>query len=406
MDDNNIEIFFRRDDHKVSIVINNKEYLVSPHFSMNDGEKFIAEFVKENDYKRALAIIISKKIQDAQYDNIPTLEDIIVTEEKNFWEYILAVVSDSDELSSIFDETDEELPLRHRFAIAYKTYMDRIAKRLAESLRPLTESLNQVRKNIDFSWMSQMQEFANKLKPAWMNAIEQSNRIYENIANALHPFPQITKSFAKIISNFQIASISQEEISQWEESYGKWGKLGWPVIPNAPFNFYNNIPDDNNVANKLAMEFCDTKAMEELFKNMHEQKIKKTDLDSAIFCYKNRQYKACALLLFGLLDSKIIRLQPKKINRAVGLGGAKKLRLKLEDKLADEHFLFTTLYGMNFVTCLETYFEKGNNFISEPEVINRNFINHGMNMRNVRKRDCVQLFIALYNMEEFINNIL
>ena len=31
-------------------------------------------------------------------------------------------------------------------------------------------------------------------------------------------------------------------------------------------------------------------------------------------------------------------------------------------------------------------------------VLNRNYIDHGMNRKNVRKKDCIQLFLLLYNL--------
>ena len=89
--------------------------------------------------------------------------------------------------------------------------------------------------------------------------------------------------------------------------------------------------------------------MDNLFEKMYNKKIKKKDLDSAIFCYSNKQYKACSLLLFGLIDSRIIKLQPKESKRHVGLGGTSKLKSKLEEKLTDEHFLFESLYHINLI---------------------------------------------------------
>jgi len=55
--------------------------------------------------------------------------------------------------------------------------------------------------------------------------------------------------------------------------------------------------------------------------------------------------------------------------------------------------------------CFEKFFENGNDFRKEPKLINRNFIAHGMNRRDVRKRDCIQLFLALYNLVDFLDFI-
>lgn len=47
----------------------------------------------------------------------------------------------------------------------------------------------------------------------------------------------------------------------------------------------------------------------------------------------------------------------------------------------------------------------GENFVKEPKTINRNYIDHGMNTRDVRKRDCVQLFLATYNLCEIMDEL-
>ena len=222
----------------------------------------------------------------------------------------------------------------------------------------------------------------------------------------MRPFQQLATSISNTISKINIPTVSIEEKEQLEESYKKWGELGWPVLPNAPFNFYDEFPDDIKTANAIAMKYCNTKSMDELFDVLCQQQIKTSDLESAIFCYKNKQYKACALVLFCLIDSKIIKIQSKSKKRSVGLNAVNKLKSQLEAKTSQEHFFMTALYNINLMTCLDTYFAKGGGFLKEPNTINRNFIDHGMNIRAVRKRDCAQLFLALHNLLEFLDELL
>lgn len=224
------------------------------------------------------------------------------------------------------------------------------------------------------------------------------------IANAFQPFQQVAASIAEAVSKISIPTIPQEEKQRWEESYKKWGEIGWSVLPNAPFNFFNEFAQDLKTANKSAMQFCEAKSMNKLLEKLHTQDIKKSDLDSAIFCYKNKQYKACALMIFGLIDSKMIKLQPKSERREVGLRATRKLNAQLDEKLSEKHFLFEALNHINLMTCLGTYFASENNLVKEPDTINRNFVDHGMNARAVRKRDCIQLFIALYNLMKFLGS--
>jgi hypothetical protein len=390
-------------DKKVSIFINEKEYGVPTHFSMNDSEQYLAELTKDGDYKKAIAVIVHKKLNSAYGAESPLLQDVINTNDVAFSEYIFAVVANSKELQQIFDDTDDTLPMRQRFGIAHKVYIDMLGKQLTDAMRPVLENYNQLIKNIDFSGLYRFQELVNKMRPAWLDAIDGITRTTQMIANAVQPFQQIAASITEAVSKITIPTISQEEKELWEQNYKKWGEIGWPVLPNAPFNFFNGFPEDTKTANKLAMQFCDTKSMDKLFKELHEQDIKKADLDSAIFCYKSKQYKACALMIFCLIDSKMIKLQPKTERREVGLRATKKLNVHLDEKLSKTHFFISALYQINLMTCLGTYFANGNNFIKEPDTINRNFVNHGMNVRTVRKRDCIQLFIALNNLLEFLD---
>ena len=55
--------------------------------------------------------------------------------------------------------------------------------------------------------------------------------------------------------------------------------------------------------------------------------------------------------------------------------------------------------------CLEKVFEGGKDFKNQPDVINRNFLDHGMMTKKVRKKDCIQLFLLYYNMLELLDMI-
>ena len=71
----------------------------------------------------------------------------------------------------------------------------------------------------------------------------------------------------------------------------------------------------------------------------------------------------------------------------------------------EEYFLYHMLYATGLLSCLNTFFADGHYFRHEPDVINRNFIDHGMYRRRVRKKDCIQLFVALYDLIEFLEDL-
>jgi hypothetical protein len=147
--------------------------------------------------------------------------------------------------------------------------------------------------------------------------------------------------------------------------------------------------------------YCSRKAMDELFATLQRASVKKEDLNTAIFCYDNRQYKACALVLLGVIDAKLIRKQNRNGYRCTGSRAAKKIREKFENERTTEAFS-TMLHCVNLFSCIETGFAPAENFKAEPYTFNRNYLAHGMTRRPVRQRDCIQLFFALYNLTVFL----
>lgn len=250
------------------------------------------------------------------------------------------------------------------------------------------------------------QAVADSLRPAFENLGAMIIKA-EQVAVAMKPMldmiQQISASFSETIANISIPTISAEEKQELLESQQQWGKLGWTWFTYAPVNFYNDPPIDTNSAYSKVKPFCTVNGLEQLFEELRKKatkKSEKSDLDSAIFCYQNRQYKACSLLLFGIIESKLIREMPKPRGKAkrrpVGASAVKTLKEKADQSEKD---FFMVMHIANLFACLETFFANGDDFKCEPPTINRNFIGHGMNRRNVRKRDCIQLFLVLQNLQ-------
>lgn len=168
-------------------------------------------------------------------------------------------------------------------------------------------------------------------------------------------------------------------------------------------SFYDNPPTDMKDANAKVKHLCTMQGMESIFSQLREQKINHEDLESAIFCFRNKQYKACALMLLGLIDAKLIRVQSRsKGKRKVGASAVQQLKTRFEEN-REEQVFYTMLFCSNLFACLETIFAYGNDFKDEPNIINRNFVDHGMNRRRIRKRDCIQLFLVLNNLMYFLS---
>lgn len=214
---------------------------------------------------------------------------------------------------------------------------------------------------------------------------------------------QFSTYIARYTAEYPLSTFSEERKLALIESYRQWGKCGWSWIGNTPIKFYSKPPIDIADANIRIKPYHNAEIVEELFLGLRSKAVRQGDLESAIFCYKSRQYKPCALVLFGMIDAKLIKKQSPTQNRLVGKRAIKKLYAQF-DKTHDQRWLYTMLRYVNLFACLETMFEGGENFKSEPPVINRNYIDHGMERRRVRQRDCIQLFFVLDNLIDFFND--
>lgn len=244
-------------------------------------------------------------------------------------------------------------------------------------------------------------ELANTMRPA----LENFARVAQELSAVMKPIveavQQATAFFTKAIADFQIPTVTEERKQELIASYKKWGEYGWTLCPGAPFDCFDELPASIEAANAVMTPLCSKREMELLFDELRSQRIKKEDLNAAILCYNNRQYKACALILFAIIDAKLIRKQKRgEKHRPSGSKAAKRLREQFEGG-DNEKKLLTMLLCVNLFSCLETLFANADDFRVEPATINRNFVSHGMTRRPVRQRDCIQLFLALYNLMLF-----
>jgi len=389
---------------KVTLPLKGKEYEVPAYMSIHDLQLFSTEKNETKEYKRAISAVISEKINTN--GKVTDIEEIYKQDDIFFSEFITAIVENNECIEKIYADTSTELSEIERFGVAYDEYLSGMAARMADAMKPIAESYSQLVKNIDFSGaITSFQESMKRIGEIVSESMSGITNAAKLIASSMEPFRQLSETIGKALSGLHFPNISEEEIKEWKTNYQKWGEQGWTVLPDAPFNLYKEFPQDESTVNKLAMRYCNREVMDFIFAGLAEKKVKKKDLESAIFCYNHRQYKACALLLFGVIDSKLIKVQPKSGNRKVGQGATKVFRKSMEKKCGEEQLLFEALYQINLLSCLDTYFSYGDNFAKEPNVINRNYIDHGMNTREVRKRDCIQLFLATYNLCEIMDDI-
>ena len=134
--------------------------------------------------------------------------------------------------------------------------------------------------------------------------------------------------------------------------------------------------------------------------------VKKSDFEDAVFCFKTKRFRPCAMLLFSLLDAKFIRMQKNEDRnrrnnmRPSGSKAANNIKNRLAPEMEDSFYI--ALSYLNLFRCIETVFEQGDDFKKQPDIINRNFLDHGMFTRKVKRMDCVQLFLLYYNFVKMI----
>lgn len=369
----------------IPVTIGNAKYGVTAFLSMHDFEALIQN--DSDNAKYIFAEFIHKKIVPGA-STIPTVDEIASASDENFKPLIDALLKKDSTLQECFGKQSEDAPLCQRFVFAVKDESKIFAQNIAEAFK------NVVIPKFDFPVHQIIENIGNRL---------------QQITNAINSIVSVTSELWKSI---QIPTISEERKAEIASAQVKWGELGWTQPPNSPIGLFSTAPGCNDDdANKVAMQYCTSEEMEDLFDILRGMnQVKKSDIEEAIFDYKNGKYKSSVLVLFGLIDARLIRLQRKedrnaKGRRAVGASAAKKLfsRIEKEQDIKKKYFLLFSFLNVN--SCLQKVFEDGDDFKKQPLVINRNFVDHGMMHRKVTKRDCIQLFLLYYNLMEFLDII-
>lgn len=227
------------------------------------------------------------------------------------------------------------------------------------------------------------------------------NEITRNMANILEPLQRQLRSFANAFSDLaisiQIPEISEEQKERWIASSRVWGSMGWSYSPNIGFDLFFETPKNYEDANAKMEPYCTEGNIQVVFDSLKQYEDINEDVESAVFCYENGQYKACVLMLFELIDGKLIRQQDATgKRRPTGTRAAEKIKNNFEQNVEKSYFYLLLRYT-NLFECMETIFEGRKDFENEPPNINRNFVSHGMMTRSVTKMDCIQLFFVLEN---------
>ncbi len=274
---------------------------------------------------------------------------------------------------------------------------------LVTSVDSMTAAREKMNRHLAHMFNTQIQsldithDISQLISPAISNLVTE---VHEQIFTMRPLFESLQQSVASLcdaISKWDIPALTEENKEKLTSSHRLWGQYGWTPLPSISFKLFYDPPANIDEANALMKKQCSKRKLESLFDEIRRGNVKKNDLEEAINCYNNRCYKACALILSGIIEAKLIRRQRRSTYRKVG-SSAVDIFAKESESICDKESFLTILHLLNLISCLETFFQPGKNFKIEPATVNRNFISHGMARRSVRKRDCVQLFLLLYNL--------
>ncbi len=389
---------------KTTLIIDGKQYVAECFISIDDMIMFTEYLTSgDADYCRAVAKLIHSKIT-CEESQRPSVDQIATQDDVFFASYINLLLEEDDDLKYYYMKFAKEGNICYRLILSVDYRYKRLVKNSAVVLQKI---------NIPEYNFTGVQKSLLALSAGINAEFETISKISANISNSL---TELAKRFGDqiktVISDIHIPTFSEEKKLELLKSFQQWGEYGWTCIPDTTLGYYNQTPKSQKDANKAALALCGAKEMEGFFSRLCKIKgIKKSDLEEAIFDFQNKKYKSCSMIIFSMIDSKLIRLQrdedrnPITKKRYSGRTASLKLQKHIQDEQNIKQKFFLLLVYENLFVCIQKVFEDGKDFKNQPAVINRNFIVHGMLTRSVIRKDCVQLFLLFYNLIKFLDII-
>lgn len=381
--DNNIIIDIS-EKKKYVITICGKKHRFYPAFSLRSHKELI-ETNENTNYHVQVAKALHVSLLHSNEEDTPSVEEIINDSTDVCQKYIEIVFSENEKLKEYFEILNDEKDIYKRFYLSVKKYDEYTLKRIQDTLKIVQQRLEDSRR-------------------ALYDSIRKINYnfVFDNFSKTLIELRnRINESFKRL--SFDLPKIDWESL---DESFRYWGECGWTIIPNAHIDLYSIRIEDKSERDKYAMQYLQKKDIEELFADLSDARLNHKDLDEAIFCYNNKCYKACAMILCSLIDGRIYKRQP--IVEGKRRKGNKQFFETIKKTGLEEHLLeqgFLLLQMDNLIAYLQKLFEQARDFTLKSDSLNRNLLLHGMNKRPVRKRDCIQLFLALYNVVDIMDGL-
>lgn len=396
----------------IGITIGDNKYNASTYVSVNDRILILDSFKEHEDidYRQILLSILLNHLEDYKESSVEP--DQITS--KDLLAFIDAYVNSSEELKTLYLECMGENPEEACISSLYRYIKNNHALALQE-IKSLISVVDYDKAALQdaISCYYESNPFVVNLGkelssvyqtivfPSMENLVKQCKETMFALApdwsELAHSFADTFNSIAKTI---RVPEWSPDFRNQLEAAFTEWGNYGWTLPPTADITLFYKKPSNASEAYSLVKPYIDDEAMSFVFSELQKKEyINQNDLREAIDDYKDKRYKSSVMLLFSIIDARIISLQainPKKF-RLTGKKGAKELFDRAREAKSDTTFLLDLLHNACVMSSMNAIFESGRNFVTQPKIINRNFVDHGMLHRKVSLKDCKMVFLLVFN---------
>lgn len=352
----------------ILIRIDGKEYQLQTYLTVLDAKtlRLVNAPMSDTEYRLVFSKIIWKKIVGEE-SNRPSVKCIYEQPDSLFEAFIDGILKKESRLAPFYEKHSSESDCCKRFVLAYRdclaSFNENLMKVFSETVTPVIESLDEI-------------------------------------------IQRVVKAVTKPIEEKEILEVADKRFQENKKAVCKWGFYGWTLPPEPDADFFLSYPTSQADADKQMNRFCSNKALQNLWSMTRKlSSCKKSDFDEAVFAFEQKKYKSCVLLLFSLIDAKLIRFQKKSHDGSqiqVGTGAIHYFEKRYQDEYTVDFPLLPNLLFFNTLVCLREIYKRYPNFGNMPHIVNRHFVAHGMSTKPVRKKDCIQLFYLYFNLLELL----
>lgn len=214
---------------------------------------------------------------------------------------------------------------------------------------------------------------------SYINSI--NNVISSISANYYNSFEPAIASLTKYLNEIEWKQIA--------EGSRKWGEFGWVPHDGMIFSDIKNPPENLNKADKMALHLFTKNNYDKLCCQLIEDIKRKADIKEALALFNEHRYKPAAMMVCSLIEYELLHRQDYRKNRKP-INTIKKFEAEMP--VAGIELITTPA----LIKSYDYFFRSGNNFDRDIEgELNRNFLQHGMMYKPVRKKTCTKLLLLL-----------